>query len=412
MEPPMPADEPRPIDQSAPEERWEIADQWQQGWRTLKWAFGGFVTIGALVVVGQVFLFYQMFSEIHWSLGWSFAGLFAGLCFWFIAMPLFRFLQSPAIAEPPKVDLSADTISAGEIADRITYDAQYLKGMARNPALVAKQAEILKVQEELRLLKTRATAADVSGGRTSAAKELAALERDRIAPLLSDLDKQVDSYIHKEAIAVGASTTVSLNGSVDAFIVLWRNINMVARISRLYYGRPSLRLSMMILRDVMTAVLLSRALDDVTDAAGEALGGLVTRLGGLVVGPMIDGSVNALMTTKLGYLAKKRCRSFDVWNEAKAQRATRDVLEQVKKESASLINDVVKASSGFIGAATNAAGGVVGAAGDAVGAAAGIAAGAAGKVMKAPKSAWSIVQDAFIKRPGAAKPGNENIDPG
>ena len=169
---------------------------------------------------------------------------------------------------------------------------------------------------------------------------------------------------------------------------------------------------MMILRDVMTAVLLSRALDDVTDAAGEALGGLVTRLGGLVVGPMIDGSVNALMTTKLGYLAKKRCRSFDVWNEAKAQRATRDVLEQVKKESASLINDVIKASSGFIGAATNAAGGVVGAAGDAVGAAAGIAVDAAGKVMKAPKSAWSIVQDAFVKRPGTAKPSNENADPG
>ena len=208
MEPLTPADKPSDPDQSEPQERWEIADQWRQGWRALKWGFTGLVTIGTLVVVGQVFLFYQMFSEIHWLLGWAFAAAFTGLCFFFIALPLMRFLRSPAIAEPPKVDLSADDISADDIARRIAYDAQYLKGMARNPALIAKQAEILNVQEELRLLKVRAASTDIETSpgdddpsnhtrrRNVAAKELGNLERDRIAPLLSS--RQTSGQLHPQ----------------------------------------------------------------------------------------------------------------------------------------------------------------------------------------------------------------------
>jgi len=382
-------------------DQWELADQWKLSWKSLKWVVSAFICIGALVAVGQIYLFHQIFADIHWSLGWTFTAIITGLTGWFIALPLARFLKSPSIAAPPDVDLSTPSISPIDVLRRLSYDAAYLKGLAKNPELADQRDAIDKARYDLTDIKKILTGKnEVSGDiAKEAAQALNLFERNRIAPLLKDLDKRVDSYIHKEALAVGTATTVSLNGSVDAFIVLWRNINMVARISRLYYGRPSLRLTLMILRDVMTAVLLSRALDDVTDAAGEALGGLVTRLGGLVVGPMLDGSVNALMTTKLGYLAKRRCRSFDVWNEASAQRATRDVFEQVKRESASLIGDLIKACGGFLGTATDVAGGVVNSAGEAVGTAASVAADAAGKVLKAPKSAWSLVQDTFVKKP-------------
>ncbi len=371
--------------------RWELADQWRLAWRGLKWTAAGVITIGALVVVGQVFLFHQMFSQIHPVLGWAFVAAMAGLIIWLIGIPLFRFLKAPAIAEAPDVDLKSPNLPRADLLRRIEFDDAYLRTMAANPALRGHGAEAEKARVDLKALKDAVTPGGAQETVTILAEKLARFERERIAPLLVDLDKEIDGYIHKEALAVGSATAVSLNGSVDAFIVLWRNINMVSRISRLYYGRPSLRLSLLILRDVMAAVLLSRALDDVTDAAGEALGGLVTKLGGMVVGPMLDGSVNALMTTKLGYLAKKRCRSFDVWSEASARRAAMEVFDQVKRESSGLIGELVSLCGGFLGSASRAAGGVVDVAVD-----------AAGRVLAAPRSAWSLVQDTFVKKPAKA----------
>ncbi|MCK5748688.1 MAG: DUF697 domain-containing protein, partial [Oricola sp.] len=242
-----------------------------------------------------------------------------------------------------------------------------------------KREEALKAREDLRILaETRDKAL---------AGKLAAFESARIAVLLKDLDKQVDDYIHKEALAVGSATAVSMNGSIDAFIVLWRNINMISRISRLYYGRQSMRISLQVLRDVMMAVLLSRTLDDVSDMAGDALGKTVSRLGGMVAGPVMDGSVNALVTLKLGYLAKKRCRSFDVWSKSSAQTAVQEVFERVSRESTSLVGELVKMTGGVLSAAAKATGRIAGFATD-----------AAGNVIAMPRSAWTLVQDAFIRK--------------
>ena len=380
-------------DQQAPLEpsaQWEIAHQWRLAWRTVKWSVIGVLGFLALMAAGQIYLFHQMFSDIHPALGWVFVAAVASLAAWLIGWPLVRFFSTPSIARPPDVDLSADNVPRAELNKRFAYDDAYLKNIGVNPALSAQWNAAETARDDLRGIKL--------DGSDDQAKQLAEFERTRIAPLLADLDKQVDAYIHKEALAVGSATAVSMNGSVDAFVVLWRNVNMISRISRLYYGRPSLRLSMTILRDVIVAVLLSRALDDVTDAAGEALGGVISKVGGLVVGPLIDGSVNALMTTKLGYLAKRRCRSFEVWSESSATRATLEVIDQVRKESASLTSELVKITGGAMDVASRAAASVAGAATD-----------AAGKVLATPKSAWALVQNTFVRKPENRKtPEKEN----
>src|SRR5690606_42084612 len=94
---------------------------------------------------------------------------------------------------------------------------------------------------------------------------LEAFGREQIEPLLKPLDKRVEALIHAEAVGVGVATAVSMNGTVDAFIVLWRNANLVAKVARIYFGRPHLWGSLRILRDVAGIVVVSRALDDVTD---------------------------------------------------------------------------------------------------------------------------------------------------
>ncbi|MEL7490150.1 MAG: YcjF family protein [Pseudomonadota bacterium] len=381
--------------QIAPEEpvTWEIAEQWRTAWRSIRWIAGGLIAVLFLMAFGQIYLFYQMFADIHAALGAAFLLAAAGLFGWLIGVPLWRFFQAPAIAVPPDVDLKAKAPSRPAVLARLQYDENYLKRLVNNPALGDKKPDALQALEEIRSLKRSAKEKEID----ALAGALSDFERDRMAPVLSDIDKRVDAYIHRESVAVGAATAVSMNGSIDAFIVLWRNVNMIARISHLYYGRPSLRLSMMIVRDVAVAVILSRALDDVTDAAGDALGGMVSRLGGMIVGPVMDGSVNALMTLKLGYVAKQRCRSFDVWNEARAARVTKDAFEQVRRESASVINDLAKIC-----------GGVAGSAADAAGAAAGVAADAAGKVLAAPKSAWALVQSTFARKtPASSEPATD-----
>ena len=363
----------------ATSERWELAYQWRMLWRTLKYSVLGVLVFLTLLAVGQIYIFHQMFASVHPFLGWAFIAAVTAIFIWLIALPLARFLHAPKISHPPDVNLKDPAIDHGALASRLHFDAAYLKNMCANPALSNQRKEALKARDDLSLL--------ADSGDENLAAQLAAFEADRIAVLLKDLDKQVDDYIHREALTVGSTTAVSMNGSIDAFIVLWRNINMISRISRLYYGRPSMRISLQVLRDVMMAVLLSRTLDDVSDMAGDALGKTVSRLGGMVAGPVLDGSVNALVTLKLGYLAKKRCRSFDVWSKSSAQTAVKEAFERVSQESSSLIGELVKMTGAVLSAAAKATGAVAGFATD-----------AAGNVIAVPKSAWSLVQDAFMRK--------------
>ena len=190
------------------------------------------------------------------------------------------------------------------------------------------------------------------------------------------MDDKVDKLIHGEAVGIGVATAVSMNGTVDAFIVLWRSANLIAKISRIYFGRPNLRGSLLVMRDVAAIVVMSRALEDVTDMTGDLIGSVLGRMGGLVAGPVVDGAVNAMMALKLGYLTKRRCRAYRGWSEAQAKSISAEALALVKKESASVINELIKAVGGLTGAAAS----------------------AAETVMTGSKNTWATIQSWFGKK--------------
>jgi hypothetical protein len=285
---------------------------------------------------------------------------------WLVVLPAVRLLAMPAVVRPPDLDLSGADLTPEDIARRLKFDIAYLRGLRRSPELAERRAEVEAALANAHELPMTADA-------------LATFERERVEPLLAPIDRKVDALIHAEASAVGATTAISMNGSLDAFFVLWRNVNMVSRIAHLYYGRPSLRGTAIVLGDVAGAVILSRALDDVSDLAGEALGGVLGKLGGLVVGPLMDGSVNALVTLKIGYLAKRRCRSFAAWSPKRRANVLVEVFNQVKTESASVTADLLKSC-------------------EALGAA---AASAGAKALATPRSAWQRVQRLIVRRPPA-----------
>ena len=166
---------------------------------------------------------------------------------------------------------------------------------------------ILRIDSELETLgDLRVEAQKIEDPRELSAR-VVHFERNAMVPILEPLDRRAEVLIHRESLAIGTMTALSPNGTVDAFIVLWRNVNLVAALARLYYGRPGLSGTWLIVRDVASAILLSSVLERLSDMGGGILrrvgeGGRTIPLLGAVVGPMLDGTINGLMTMKVGYL--------------------------------------------------------------------------------------------------------------
>ena len=371
---------PAPVDtpaETAPQ--WEFASQWTKAWKVIKWSGAALLTLAFLTVIGQGFLFYRMFDDVHPLLGYSFVLLLAGLLLLLVGRPLVSFLSMPVAARPPHTPFDIENPDISLLSQRLRYDLKYLAMLKRNPLLAGNVAAMDDGLAAGRALLARFAIA----GTDSAAQVAAGLEtfqKDHIEPHLKTLDAKVDKLIHAEAVGVGVATAFSMNGTVDAFVVLWRNANLIARISQIYFGRPHLGGTLLILRDVAAIVVVSRAMEDVTDMTGDVIGGLLGRMGGLIAGPVMDGAVNAMLTLKMGYLAKRRCRAFEGWSARQARSISAEALERVKKESGSVATDLLKRCGGLTSRA----------------------AWAAEQTMSGSRNAWSMVQGWFGRKPSEA----------
>lgn len=344
---------PAPLPAEKPAQQWELAAQWAQGWRVVKVAASVLIVIAFLMVVGQGYLFYRLFDDLHPIAGLVYILVLTAALAWLVARPIAAFLSMPVAAKPPDILIDPKAPDPKAIAARLTYDVRYLKMLAANPEVQAEAAAIQDSIAKGKALAARAARATPEEALTLSL-DLQTFERVHIESLLAPLDKRVNQIIHAEAVGVGVATALSMNGTVDAFIVLWRNANLVARVSRIYFGRPHLMGSLRILRDVAAIVVAARALEDVTDITGDVVGSLLGRMGGLIAGPVMDGGINAMMTLKLGYLAKRRCRSFKGWTAGQAAAISEGALQEVKAESGSVITDLLKRVGGLTTHATRA----------------------------------------------------------
>ncbi|MBY9066856.1 YcjF family protein [Hyphomonas sp. WL0036] len=365
-----------PVPASAPVEKpaqqWELAAQWAQGWRVLKVAATVLVVIAFLMVIGQGYLFYRLFDDLHPMAGLVYIVALTAALAWLVGRPVAAFLSMPVAARPPDIVIDARAPDPKAIAARLRYDVRYLQMLAANPEVQAERAAIEAGIAKGRELAARAARATPEEA-LALSIDLQTFERVHVEALLAPLDKRVNQLIHAEAVGVGVATALSMNGTVDAFIVLWRNANLVAKISRIYFGRPHLMGSLRILRDVAAIVVAARALEDVTDITGDVIGSLLGRMGGLIAGPVMDGGINAMMTLKLGYLAKRRCRSFKGWTAVQASAISEEALEDVKQESGSVISDLLKRTGGLTAHASR----------------------ATEKVLAGSRSAWELIRSWF-----------------
>jgi hypothetical protein len=288
-------------------------------------------------------------------LGYAFLALVGVLAWRLLGVPVWRFLRMPAVLAPPKLPAKAEEWTAAHVKARVDFLSRYLSGLRRNPRLAQTADRVRSAAEDLAALRERLSGLDAKTARA----ELARFEHVKVEPLLRALDREVDRLIRAEALSVGVATAVSPNGTLDAFIVLWRNANLVSRIANVYYGRPGVRGSFRILRDVSAAALLATYLEGLTEAAGGVLRGIFGSVVGVVAGPLLDGGINAVATLRIGYIAKARCRSFAAWTETTRAQALHDALAAAKDRSKEVIAELAKEAGVGIAGAAGKVGGAV-----------------------------------------------------
>jgi hypothetical protein len=311
--------------------------------KALRYASLFMIGISAIVIGREVKGLFDAAYDVHPAAGYAFLAAVAVLLWYGAIRPMRRYWAVPAAVRPPASGTWADA-DLGALARRARFLAKVADNLARNPRLQGIVPEIMLARVEAERIEVAARAPGAS--RETLKADLRALESVRFESIFRPLDSEANQVIRGEALAVGLGTAVSMNGTLDAWIVMWRNLSLVSKLANVYYGRPGVRGTLFVIRDVATAMFLATKLQGAVEGAANFLGGWFGRAGGALVGPAADGAVNALITVRIGYVAKARCRSFQVWNDA----TLGDILVSCFKEAAShgkgVVVDVFRGAKG------------------------------------------------------------------
>jgi hypothetical protein len=360
-------------------------------WRLARWIALGMAALLVVILASEIHSLYLLAAALSPWAGRLFLLITAAGLWWLLGVPILRFCRMPLAVKPPPLPGPGEGLAREHLIRHLDYVAKYLRAQRANPLMAERSTEVVDAIGAAHALRDR-IAARTEGEPEKWLGEIESFERDRVDPLLRPLDAEAERVIRNEALGVGVATAISFNGTMDAFIVLWRNINMVSRVARIYHGRPGPRAGLAIYRDVAATALLSNYLDNITDQVGGFLGNWAGGVAGVVAGPLLDGGANALMTLRLGYLAKARCRSFQAWTDAHRRSVLMKCLKLAKDASVSVLSEIAAQTGGVLG-------GVVGG-----------AAAAGSTLVKGAKETIRGAKDLFTgKWPG--KPPEEGEEP-
>ena len=148
--------------------------------------------------------------------------------------------------------------------------------------------------------------------------------KDEILRAYSILDLQARGHVKSKATGVFLSTAISQNGVLDSFFVLGTLTKMLWEVAKIYEERPSTSQMVSLYGNVAATVLMARGIEDI-DLLDEQIepiiasilgGGMAALVPGavmitnLVVNSITEGSVNALLTLRVGCIAQRYLSSL------------------------------------------------------------------------------------------------------
>jgi hypothetical protein len=186
--------------------------------------------------------------------------------------------------------------------------------------------------------------------------------REEIESAVQHLSAEADSVVRRTASAVFLSTALMQNGRLDGLIVFFIQIQMVARVARIYVQRPSPRELVRLYANVAGTAFVASGLESLD--LGEmvaplavsvvpALKGGIPGLSGisaLLVKCVSNGAANAFLTLRVGEVARRYCELTSRYApeliRKSATAAAVQHLSRIVRENGALVVKKIWASTG------------------------------------------------------------------
>lgn len=166
------------------------------------------------------------------------------------------------------------------------------------------------------------------------------------------LDKESLKILNETSSQVFITTAISQNGVLDGFFVLTSLSRIVWRISHIYNQRPTVNeivylysnvaVTVMMAREIEDLILIDEQLEPLIDSLiGESLSTLVpgaTAVASIIMNSVIEGSINAFLTLRVGAMAKR-------YSSAVTKADRRIVKRYATLEACSLFRTIVQQNS-------------------------------------------------------------------
>lgn len=271
--------------------------------RRLLWA--ATVTVTILVILEAVHL-YDLLARVHPILAWTVTGVLATIILGWSGWRCLRYLRNPTVLSPPVLPDIEEGWTAAEQRCFVRFARRYLQRQERNPRLdLDTKAGIPAAVLELETGLAPEDAADPARAALALSRKVETILNRITAPL----DKEANRLIRRAAVEVAVATAVSPSVFMDFMITLGRNIDLIARLADLYYGRPGLLGTLKVSRDVLGTAAMAGALEYVSDNVTSALSEVTGSWSARILGPLGQGLVNGVVTLRIGAAARMRCRS-------------------------------------------------------------------------------------------------------
>jgi hypothetical protein len=180
------------------------------------------------------------------------------------------------------------------------------------------------------------------------------LGSDLCQPLATAINAQKGSatqIIRNHAVLVFVSTAVSQNGRLDAVTILATNFRLVRTLVGHFGYRPPLKSLIKIYAEIFLVALVADELDDLDlEGVFSLLGlGVLGAIPGisLVANSVLDGTINALLTLRVGFVTQKcllnaGCVLTRTEIRKEANREARQELKGVWRDAAPILPGLAK----------------------------------------------------------------------
>ncbi len=178
---------------------------------------------------------------------------------------------------------------------------------------------------------------------------------DCISKAITVLDKKAIALMEKTSKEVFLFTAISQFGKLDALVVFFAQLRLTGQIAHIYNQRPSLKELVYLYGNVVATTMLAMELEDsewleehfvqmLTTVIGASVPSILSGnnpASAIAINSILSGASNALLTLRVGVIAKEYCRSTTKVHK-------RIMLKSATREAIGMLGAVINDSAGLV----------------------------------------------------------------